>query len=152
MLMKSMVARGLIGLSFLGTVACTCVAQQGVAEKVGEKLDEVGRGLRRGASEVTEALRKRFEVVKTDVNRMEAQSRVYSRLHWDKGLNGLKIEVHMLRDGTILLRGQVPDTEARNRAVALARDTVGVSAVVDELSPIIATTSGETGTIPARNR
>jgi osmotically-inducible protein OsmY len=143
-------ARGFLGLTILGAVACTSVAQQGVVEKAAEKLDDVGRGLRRGASEITEAIRKRFEVVKTDVNRMETHSRVYSRLHWDKALYGARLEVHMLRDGTVLLRGRVPDVEAKNQAVALTRDTVGVSAVVDELIPIVSTTTE--GAIPTRGR
>jgi hyperosmotically inducible periplasmic protein len=145
----TLAVQGLMGLSVMGIVACTCLAQQGVAEKSGQRLDEVGRGLRRGAYEVTEVVRKRFDVVRTDVQRMEAQSRVYSRLHWDKALNSGRIEVHMLRDGTVLLRGQVPDSEAKNRAVALARDTVGVSAVIDELSPLVPTWEG---IVPARSR
>jgi osmotically-inducible protein OsmY len=140
----------LLGLTFVAAVACTSLAQQGVVGKAAEKLDDVGRGLRRGASEITDAIRKRFEAVRTDVNRMETHSRVYSRLHWDKALNSSRLEVLMLRDGTVLLRGQVPDTAAKVQAVALARDTFGVSAVVDELVPLVSETTDNV--VPARNR
>jgi osmotically-inducible protein OsmY len=140
----------LFSLTFMAVAACTSLAQQGVVERAAEKLDDVGRGLRRGAAEITEAIRKRFEVVKNDVNRMETHSRVYSRLHWDKALNGSRLEVLMLRDGTVLLRGQVPDTAAKSQAVALARDTVGVSAVVDELVPLVSESTDTA--VPARNR
>ena len=40
----------------------------------------------------------------------------------------------MLEPGTAILRGSVPDAAAKQRAVLLARDTVGVSQVVDELA------------------
>jgi hyperosmotically inducible protein len=36
--------------------------------------------------------------------------------------------------GTTFLRGAVPDAAAQQRAVVLARDTVGVTQVVDELT------------------
>jgi osmotically-inducible protein OsmY len=143
-------AAALFGLTIMAAVACTTLAQQGVVGKAAEKIDDVGRGLRRGAAEITDAIRRRFEVVKNDVNRMETHSRVYSRLHWDKALHGARLEVLMLRDGTVLLRGQVSDTAAKTQAVALARDTVGVSAVVDELVPLV-TESTDT-VVPARNR
>ena len=128
---------GIMGLVLLSAVVGTTLAQQGFAERAGQKLDEVGRGLRRGAFEVTEAVRKRFEAVRVDVQRMEVHSRVYSRLHWDRPLHDSKIEVHILRDGSVLLRGIVPDLDAKTRAVALARDTVDVTAVIDELATVV---------------
>ncbi len=112
---------------------------QGVAERVGEKLDQVGRGLVRGAQDLGAEVRNRFEVVRTDVSRMGVQSRVFSRLHWDKSLHSARIEVHMMRDGGVLLRGVVPDAAAKAQAVALARDTYEVTSVVDELEPVVPT-------------
>jgi osmotically-inducible protein OsmY len=103
---------------------------------------------------VTEGVRKKFEVVRTDVSRMGVHPRVYSRIHWDKTLNGARVEVHMLRDGVVLLRGVVPDDAARAHAVALARDTVDVNGVVDELetvvpAPTLAPTTPTTTVVPA---
>lgn len=147
------------GLLVVGAFAGAGLAQQsGVAEKVGQKLDGVGReirrdaqgvtekvaqglsgvgqGLRREAQVVTEGVRRRFEVVRGEVNAMGIHSRVYSRLHWDRALNGSRIEVHTLRHGGVLLRGTVPDAAAKERAVALTRDTVDVTEVFDELVPL----------------
>jgi osmotically-inducible protein OsmY len=117
-------------------VVCTCTgfAQQGVVERIGHKLDDVGRGVKDGVRDVGDVVRKRFEAVQADVQRMGIHSRVYARLHWDKSLNSSKIEVHMLRGGVVLLRGMVPDAEARKKAVALATETVDVTEVVDELA------------------
>jgi hyperosmotically inducible periplasmic protein len=133
-----------VGLMGFGVLTCACVAQQGVGERVGERVGEtvqgVGRTLKRGMQDFTDVVRRRFEIVRADVNRMEAHPRVYSRLHWDKGLYGSKIEVHMLRDGTVLLSGTVPDEEAKKRAVEIAHGTVGVTAVIDDLTPLV---SGE---------
>jgi osmotically-inducible protein OsmY len=148
---------GIVGLILLGAGAGLGWAQQpGVAERVGGTLDNVGRGLVRGAQEVTDAVRKRFEVVRSDVGRMGVHPRVYSRLHWDKTLYGSRIEVHMLRDGVVLLRGVVPDATAKAHAVALTRDTVDVTGVVDELEVIVPAPSTSTGTttttVPALSR
>jgi hypothetical protein len=68
---------------------------------------------------------------------MGVQPRVYARLHWDKALSTARIEVHMLRDGVVLLRGTVPDAATKAHAVELARDTLDVTGVVDELETVI---------------
>jgi len=134
----------LLGLSLYSGVG---MAQQpGVAGQIGEKLDNLGRGLVRGAQDVTETVRQRFEVVRTDVSRMGVHPRVYSRIHWDKTLQGSRIEVHMLRDGVVLLRGTVPDAAAKARAIELARDTFDVTGVVDELETVVPTPSPTTTT------
>jgi hyperosmotically inducible periplasmic protein len=125
-----------VGLLVSGAFTCVGYAQQGIAEKVGEKIDVVGRGIMREAEVVTEAVRKRFDAVRTDVGRMGIPSRVYSRIHWERSLYNSKIEVHLVRDGGILLRGRVPDAAAKARAVSIALDTEGVTEVFDELSPI----------------
>jgi len=156
---KRMVA-GIVGLSFLGvglSAGLGRAQQPGVAERVGETLDNVGRGIVKGAQEVSDSVRKRFDVVRSDVSRMGIQPRVYARLHWDKTLTGARIEVHILRDGAVLLRGVVPDAAAKAHAVALARDTVDVTGVVDELDVLIPATptSGTTSsavTVPPVSR
>lgn len=125
-----------LGLIVIGTVAGTGLAQ-GVAEQAGETLDNVGRGLKRGAVEIGDAVRKRFDGVRGEVSRMGVHNRVFSRLHWDRALHNAKFEVHMLKDGQVLLRGYVPDEAAHQRAVILAGETVGVTGVVDELTPLV---------------
>jgi osmotically-inducible protein OsmY len=124
----------LVSLLIVVFGAYAALAQQGVAERLGQKIDEVGRGVKEGVREVSDSVRKRFEVVQADVQRMGVHPRVYARLHWDKNLHGSKIEVHMFRGGVVLLRGMVPDAEAKKRAVTLAAETVDVSEVIDELT------------------
>src|SRR3954469_17846697 len=91
---------GVLSVSVVGAAASAVFAQQGVAARAGQAIDGVGRGIRQEAQVVGEAVRKRFDAVRTEVNRMGIHSRVYSRLHWDKALNGSRIEVHILRGGT----------------------------------------------------
>lgn len=133
-------ARGMLaailGVTLFGSIAGTVLAQ-GVASKAGETLDNVGRGIKRGAVEIGDAVRKRFEGVRGEVERMGVHNRVVSRLHWDRSLHNARYEVHMLRDGAVLLRGYVPDEAAHQRAVTLAGETVGVTGVVDELAPLV---------------
>jgi osmotically-inducible protein OsmY len=144
-----LVSAGIVSLTVLGLSLSSGVGvaqQTGVAEQIGEKLDSFGRGIVRGAQDVTETVRKKFEVVRTDVGRMGVHPRVYSRIHWDKTLQGSRIEVHMLRDGVVLLRGTVPDAAAKAHAIELARDTIDVTGVVDELETVLPATSHTTPT------
>ncbi len=131
------VATGLV----LGSgLSATSAQSQGVAESFGQKIDDVGRGIGREARAIGDSMRKTFEGMRTEVNRMNAPARVYARLHWDRSLHTAKIEVHPVRGGGVLLRGTVADQAARERAVALARDTFEVTEVIDELIPVITST------------
>jgi hypothetical protein len=59
--------------------------------------------------------------------------RVRERLRWDRDLEGCIIEVSV-RDGTLVeLRGSVASSEQRQRAVDLARTTLGVEQVMQYL-------------------
>ncbi len=131
------------GVIVVGALSYPTVAQEGVGEKVGGTLDKVGRGIRHEAQVIGEGVRTRFDSMKGDVHDMSVQSRVYSRIHWDRVLNSAKIEVHVIRNGVVVLRGSVPDQAARDRAAVLTRDTLGVTEVFDELVPL----SGSTGPV-----
>src|SRR5258708_25107986 len=101
------------GLVVLSVGVGASFGQQGLAGRLGQKLDDVGRTIKTGATELGDAVKKRFEVVKNDVQNMGVQSRVYSRLHWDKALSPYRLEAHMLRDGGVPLRGVVPGQATR---------------------------------------
>jgi hyperosmotically inducible periplasmic protein len=124
---------------------------QGAAEKAGERLDEAAQKIKRGLGEVAEDLRARFRRTRESVQSMGVEARVYGRIHWDKALADAPIELDVSTDGVATLRGSVADAAAKAKAVALARDTVGVTQVVDELAvtprgTTIRTTTGD-GTI-----
>lgn len=129
-----------------GAVGTALAQGPGVAQSLGERLDGVGRGIRREAREIGDSMRRGFETMKTEVNRMNTPARVYSRLHWDRALNSARIEVHPVKGGGVLLRGTVADEAARERAVGLARDTMDVSEVIDELTVVMTTTTPTTTT------
>jgi osmotically-inducible protein OsmY len=78
---------------------------------------------------------------------MGVLSRVYGRLHWDKTLNSTTLYVKA-EGGTVTLRGAVPDEEAREKAIELTKDTVGVTHVVDQMTVLASATT----TIAPRNR
>ena len=61
-------------------------------------------------------------------------ARVYGRLHWDKALNGSKVDIEVTEGGHTTLTGVVADAKAKAKAVELTRDTVGVTQVVDQLT------------------
>jgi hypothetical protein len=130
----------------LGCFAAVSRGQQpgGVAEQVGEKLDEFGRAIRDGfekagetvvggINKTGETVRDGFVKARDSVQGMGIYSRVYSRIHWDKTLHGTNI---MLRaeGGVITLRGVVANDAAKTRAISLAADTVGVTRVINQLT------------------
>lgn len=102
-------------------------AQQGLGERLGQQLDQ---GLDRLGSE----LREGWASLRQSVDRMGIQGRVYGRLRWDKHIATAGIDVDTEEEGTVVLRGEVKSADAKQKAVQLANDTVGVKRVVDELT------------------
>ncbi len=105
----------------LGLPVATAPAQ--IGQRIDRALERVGEGLREGWDEARGA-----------VNRMGLQARVYSRVHWDRELHDSAIEIDSRSPDIVVLRGTVPDEAAKRKAVELARDTVGVASVIDELA------------------
>jgi hyperosmotically inducible periplasmic protein len=115
----------------------------GTGQKVGEKLDGVVQDIKGGLRKAGNAVKEEFSKAKTAVNNMGVESRVYGRIHWDKALNDASIELASTDDGVITLKGSVADAKAKTKAVELAKETVGVTKVVDQLAvrPASTTTS-----------
>jgi osmotically-inducible protein OsmY len=102
-------------------------SQPGTAAQIGEKID-------RGLSQIGAELSQGWADIRKSVEKMGVQSRVYGRLHWDKALQDATLEIE-IRDGQVVtLKGNVSSLEAKGKAVQLARDTVGVNNVTDELT------------------
>jgi len=139
--------------------------QEGVAAKAGEKLDEVGRAItkgivdaeetvrdglnktgesvRDGFNKTGESVRDGFSKTRETVQGMGLVPRVYGRLHWDKALHSSSLFVKA-EGGTVTVRGLVPDEAAKATAIALVKDTVGVTKVIAQInvvSPSVGTTS-----------
>ena len=131
---RALVAGLAAGIVLAAGIGSGWAQQRGTAEKVGEKIDDALKGVKRGARDLGEDLRARFERARTSVNDMGVEARVYSRLHWDKALNSSKLEVEVRQGGVTTLRGTVPDEAARAKAVELTKDTVGVASVADQLA------------------
>jgi hypothetical protein len=118
--------------------------QDGVAARAGEKLDEVGRAIKKGIENAEESVRdglnktgdtvrEGFGKTRDVVQGMGLVARVYGRLHWEKALHTSTLFVKA-EGGSVTIRGQVPDEAAKAKAIALVRDTVGVTRVIVQLS------------------
>ncbi len=134
-----------VGAAWWGSVGQA--QQEGVGERAGEKLDQVGRKLRRGIDRAEGAVRESFHKTRESVHSMNVAARVYGRLHWDKALTSSDLRVKV-ENGVATLSGAVPDVEARTKAVTLTADTVGVTRVVDEMT----VTTTETTVTPTTRR
>ena len=124
--MKTQVSHAAAILLATAAISVICRAQEGPAERAGQALDKAGKQIRRGVENA---------VVRGQASLQEADllARVYSRIHWDKALFKSTLELEVRADGTAILRGAVVDATAKKRAVELAKTTVGINAVVDEL-------------------
>ncbi len=120
----------------------------GAAQEIKKGAGRIGEGIKHGAEEVGDSLREGFQKARASVHGMGVEARVYSRIHWDKDLVNAPIELERQGDSTIILKGSVPDQAARTKALTLARDTAGVTSVVDSLAiaPVSATTTTKTTT------
>jgi hypothetical protein len=108
------------------TMCPICRAQEGAAERAGRAIDKATNDIRRGVENA---------VARGQSSLQEADllARVYSRIHWDQALFKSTIEIDVRADGTAVLRGPVVNAEAKKRAVELAKTTVGITAVVDNI-------------------
>ena len=124
---------------------------EGVATKAAEKIDEVGRALKRGLmraeetvrvelNKTGETVREGFAKTRETVQGMGIPSRVYGRLHWDKEFHAVPLFVKA-EGGRVTVRGMLPDDASKARAIALVKDTVGVTHVIDQIGVIATTTT-----------
>ena len=132
------------------------VPSEGPAAKAGEKLDELGRAIKRsiidaedtvreGLNKSGDTVRDGFARTRDSVQAMGLAPRVYGRLHWDKALHSSQLMVKA-EGGTVTIRGTVPDDAAKAKVTSLAKDTFGVTRVVLQIhvmSPNSETTHSE---------
>jgi osmotically-inducible protein OsmY len=123
---KTLILFVAVGLLSAATVL-QAPAQEGLGERIGEKID-------RGLSQLKSELRQEWAQLKKSVDRMGVHGRVYSRLRWDKNVEGANIDIEVRDEGIVVLHGAVRNAAAKTKAAELAHDTVGVTEVVDELT------------------
>jgi hypothetical protein len=104
-----------------------CKARDGdilrrIARKTGEKLHVTGNPVGQLTGDVH-----------VPASKPDIVARVETRLRWDRYLAESSIEVRGDGDGVIVLAGQVADPSVKQRALDLAKSTVGVKRVTDEV-------------------
>jgi len=107
--------------------AAPAQSQEGIGAQIGAQID-------RGIERLGEEFRESWEALQKTVDNMGVQGRVYSRLKWDKQLADSRIDVDVKEGGIVLLQGRVPSEAAKEQAVLLTEQTVGVKRVVQELA------------------
>lgn len=97
-------------------------------------IDGTLNRLSQGIQDTTSSVRGRISDVQNSAHNMNLSAKVKDRLSREKSIDDDRIEVEIKDGGTIVLKGQVPDANAKETAVNLARDTEGVLRVEDHLS------------------
>jgi hypothetical protein len=83
---------------------------------------------------ITQGVRDRIDHARTSARNLGIEQQVRARLQGEKTFEADRIELHVEDECTVVLKGLVPDTEAKEKAVVLARDTRGVLQVIDHLA------------------
>lgn len=115
--------------------------EESTADKIKDKVGGAVQSIKKGAVNAEEAIKDQFARAKGAVVKMNIESRVYARLHWDKALVGAKIDLSAPKVGVIVLTGTVADTKAKAKAVDLTAGTVGVTEVIDRLTILTSATT-----------
>ncbi|MFO0888532.1 MAG: BON domain-containing protein [Isosphaeraceae bacterium] len=116
-----------------GVLAGQPAQEQGPVERAAERLEEAGKSVKRGLKDASDRIRGQFASARDSIHSMGIEARVYGRLHWDKLLTNSVLEVE-INNGVATLRGSVASAKAKARAVELAKETVGITEVVDQLA------------------
>jgi hypothetical protein len=107
--------------------------KEGIAEKLKDQLDSATKSIKKGAQSAADAAKEQYHRARESVHNLSEHGRIYSRLHWDKHLQGSKIEI-TVKGSVATLTGTVADAKAKAKALELTQDTVGITDVVDHLS------------------
>jgi hypothetical protein len=116
-----------------GETARGAVADAETEPQVG-MIDGAVRKVSRGLRDASTTVRDRYEKVRGASRNVALADEVGARLRQDKGLDSDGIDVRVEDEGTVILKGQVADEEAKELAVESTRDIRGVVRVEDHLA------------------
>jgi osmotically-inducible protein OsmY len=94
------------------------------------------RTISQGVQDASATVQGKLAEAQTSARNLGLEQQIAARLHSEKTFDAEKIEVHVEDGGTAVLKGLVPDAAAKEKAVALTRDTRGVLTVVDHLAVV----------------
>jgi hypothetical protein len=123
-----MLRRGVFALALLAAAGCGKDDADGLARvggKVATRFDALTGGARGKLGDSWDAARGCWAASALD-------SRVATRLRWDKAVADAAVQVSPAGAGSVRLNGTA-DRAQHDRAVELARSTVGVEKVIDEI-------------------
>lgn len=123
--------QGLLGLALLGVLP-------GCGNNDVEQLHKIGQksisNLLAASGGSRGKLASTYNSVQGALNETSLDSRVGVRLAWDRELSETQIEIQVVSPGVVRLTGLVPQPVHRQRAYDLARSTLGVNQVMNEIS------------------
>ncbi|WZO96464.1 BON domain-containing protein [Isosphaeraceae bacterium EP7] len=97
-------------------------------------IDGAVRKVAQGIEDASTTVRDRYDMVVGATRNGALASEVNSRLRQDRALESGRIDVQVEEEGTVILKGQVPDAESKNHAVESTREIRGVVRVEDHLA------------------
>ena len=131
------VVLGVLGSSWVGVHRGQTASPDGVVESSDQPegtIDGAVRKVAEGVQSASSNVQGRLSRARASARNQEIETQVKARLVQDKALDADQITVQVAEEGTVILKGQVPDTDDKDLAVDLARDTRGVVRVEDHLA------------------
>jgi len=125
--MGSIRRRCLVGLLLAASAALT-----GCKGEDADRLAKVGRTLRAKMQGAGGANGNITRSLRADLDALTLDARIGARLRWDKSLQDVHLEVRGT-GGEVELHGAVADDAQRQRALEVARSTIGVDKVTDAM-------------------
>jgi osmotically-inducible protein OsmY len=117
-------------LLILVLLVAGCTARDG--DLLGQALQRAGQKLETAAGGNANQFAGRLRT--TARPSIGLAERVETRLKWDRFLDDVEVVVESPEPGVVKVKGKMPDIAKRQRVLDLARSTVGVKDVVDELT------------------
>ena len=121
---------GILAVLIMLGLAAWIALGEGRRGQIGDAVQTVTDG----AQDASTSVQGKISDARTSARNLGLEQKVSARLHGDKSLGAEKIEVSVLVEGTATLKGLVPSAAAKEKAVALTRDTRGVTRVMDHLA------------------
>jgi hypothetical protein len=151
---------GVVGSSWVGVEhrrPKAADAQVVAADETDGTIDGTVRKVTQGIQDASTNARDRFDRAREAARNAALVAGVNARLRQDKSLDADRIEVVVEDEGTVILKGQVPDAASKEIAVDLTRNIRGVVQVEDNLAVpprprVIAAASDDDTSTAARPR
>ena len=132
--MKALMLVGVVVGALVAAVFLQASSPTSDQPSLGSRVDRFVGVVQNETRQLGSQIREGFREARQKIDQLGVEGRVYARLHWDKELQRASISVDVDKNALAVLRGTAPNRAAKTKATEIARDTVGVVQVRNDLA------------------